>query len=216
MKRLVCLLTVLSVVMGASLVASAFSLDGDASYLFGLGKEAKGQGFAANAKVEVFDNIFADAAFSFINFKNEDKGETRADTFLTIGGLYRVASEEDLEVFVGGGYGMLSFTATGPENDEEVEELDAEPSNDNKGSGFYGKFGFKFVPAEKFTLLADVSYAPKFKFGEEDAKSLLSARATVAYEVMENISVQGTIKHYRSGDDINSGILVGGGVSFTF
>ncbi|MGB4430291.1 MAG: hypothetical protein WBJ15_00395, partial [Limnochordia bacterium] len=88
--------------------------------------------------------------------------------------------------------------------------------NDTKGSGFYGKFGFKFVPAEKFTLLADVSYAPKFKFGEEDAKSLLSARATVAYEVMENISVQGTIKHYRSGDDINSGILVGGGVSFTF
>lgn len=209
MKRLVCLLTVLSVVMGASLVASAFSLDGDASYLFGLGKEAKGQGFAANAKVEVFDNIFADAAFSFINFKNEDKGETRADTFLTIGGLYRVASEEDLEVFVGGGYGMLSFTATGP-------ELDAETSDDTKGSGFYGKFGFKFVPAEKFTLLADVSYAPKFKFGEEDAKSLLSARATVAYEVMENISVQGTIKHYRSGDDINSGILVGGGVSFTF
>jgi len=116
-KRLVCLLTVLSVVMGASLVASAFSLDGDASYLFGLGKEAKGQGFAANTKVEVFDNIFADAAFSFINFKNEDKGETRADTFLTIGGLYRVASEEDLEVFVGGGYGMLSFTATGPEDD---------------------------------------------------------------------------------------------------
>lgn len=209
MKRLVCLLTVLSVVMGASLVASAFSLDGDASYLFGLGKEAKGQGFAANTKVEVFDNIFADAAFSFINFKNEDKGETRADTFLTIGGLYRVASEEDLEVFVGGGYGMLSFTATGP-------ELDAETSDDTKGSGLYGKFGFKFVPAEKFTLLADVSYAPKFKFGEEDAKSLLSARATVAYEVMENISVQGTIKHYRSGDDINSGILVGGGVSFTF
>lgn len=207
MKRLVCLLTVLSVVMGASLVASAFSLDGDASYLFGLGKEAKGQGFAANTKVEVFDNIFADAAFSFINFKNEDKGETRADTFLTIGGLYRVASEEDLEVFVGGGYGMLSFTATGPEDDEEETP---------KGSGFYGKFGFKFVPAEKFTLLADVSYAPKFKFGEEDAKSLLSARATVAYEVMENISVQGTIKHYRSGDDINSGILVGGGVSFTF
>lgn len=209
MKRLVCLLTVLSVVMGASLVASAFSLDGDASYLFGLGKEAKGQGFAANAKVEVFDNIFADAAFSFINFKNEDKGET-ADTFLTIGGLYRVASEEDLEVFVGGGYGMLSFTATEP------EDVEGDTSNDTKGSGFYGKFGFKFVPAEKFTLLADVSYAPKFKFGEEDAKSLLSARATVAYEVMENISVQGTIKHYRSGDDINSGILVGGGVSFTF
>ncbi len=206
MKRLVCLLTVLSVVMGASLVASAFSLDGDASYLFGLGKEAKGQGFAANTKVEVFDNIFADAAFSFINFKNEDKGET-ADTFLTIGGLYRVASEEDLEVFVGGGYGMLSFTATESEDDQEETP---------KGSGFYGKFGFKFVPAEKFTLLADVSYAPKFKFGEEDAKSLLSARATVAYEVMENISVQGTIKHYRSGDDINSGILVGGGVSFTF
>lgn len=209
MKRLVCLLTVLSVVMGASLVASAFSLDGDASYLFGLGKEAKGQGFAANTKVEVFDNIFADAAFSFINFKNEDKDD-HADTFLTIGGLYRVASEEDLEVFVGGGYGMLSFTATGP------EDVEGETSNDTKGSGFYGKFGFKFVPAEKFTLLADVSYAPKFKFGEEDAKSLLSARATVAYEVMENISVQGTIKHYRSGDDINSGILVGGGVSFTF
>ena len=39
MKRLVCLFAVMSIVLGASLAAGAVSIDGDVSYLFGLGNQ---------------------------------------------------------------------------------------------------------------------------------------------------------------------------------
>lgn len=195
MKRLIAVLAVLTMVLGASLAAGAVSVDGDVSYLIGLGQQ-KGQGFAAHAQVEVMKDIFADASFVSASFKDgEEKGPS--DTLLTIGGLYRVANEEDLQIFVGGGYAMLTH-------------------KHDKGQGLFGKFGFKLIPAPKFTLFADVAFAPKLKLGE-GSKTLTTARATVAYEVMENISVQGTVKHYRVSDsDITSGILVGGGVSVTF
>lgn len=198
MKRLIAVLAVLTMVLGASLAAGAVSVDGDVSYLIGLGQQ-KGQGFAAHAQVEVMKDIFADASFVSASFKDgEEKGPS--DTLLTIGGLYRVANEEDLQIFVGGGYAMLTH---------KQDEAD-------KGQGLFGKFGFKLIPAPKFTLFADVAFAPKLKLGE-GSKTLTTARATVAYEVMENISVQGTVKHYRVSDsDITSGILVGGGVSVTF
>ena len=97
MKRLVCMLAVLAVVFGASLAAGAVSVEGDASYLMGFG-DNKGQGFAAHAKVELMAEVFADAGFSYVTF-----GEERTETLLTLGGLYRVASEEDLQIFIGGG-----------------------------------------------------------------------------------------------------------------
>lgn len=200
MKRLIAVLAVLTMVLGASLAAGAVSVDGDVSYLIGLGQQ-KGQGFAAHAQVEVMKDIFADASFVSASFKDgEEKGPS--DTLLTIGGLYRVANEEDLQIFVGGGYAKVAAVDTTDEAD--------------KGQGLFGKFGFKLIPAPKFTLFADVAFAPKLKLGE-GSKTLTTARATVAYEVMENISVQGTVKHYRVSDsDITSGILVGGGVSVTF
>jgi len=208
-KRLIAVLAVLTMVLGASLAAGAVSVDGDVSYLIGLGQQ-KGQGFAAHAQVEVMKDIFADASFVSASFKDgEEKGPS--DTLLTIGGLYRVANEEDLQIFVGGGYAMLTH------KHDEVAAVDTTDEADKgQGQGLFGKFGFKLIPAPKFTLFADVAFAPKLKLGE-GSKTLTTARATVAYEVMENISVQGTVKHYRVSDsDITSGILVGGGVSVTF
>ncbi|MFY9361044.1 MAG: hypothetical protein WAQ06_06830 [Limnochordia bacterium] len=196
MKRLVCMLAVLAVVFGASLAAGAVSVEGDASYLMGFG-DNKGQGFAAHAKVELMAEVFADAGFSYVTF-----GEERTETLLTLGGLYRVASEEDLQIFIGGGYAMLTL----PENAEE-----------NKGNGIFGKFGFTLIPGPKMTLVADVGYAPHVKLnGADDPVSLITARATLSYEVMENIAVQGTVKHYRAGKDIQSGVLIGGGVAISF
>lgn len=204
MKRLIAVLAVLTMVLGASLAAGAVSVDGDVSYLIGLGQQ-KGQGFAAHAQVEVMKDIFADASFVSASFKDGEE-KRPSDTLLTIGGLYRVANEEDLQIFVGGGYAKVAAVDTTDEADK----------GQGQGQGLFGKFGFKLIPAPKFTLFADVAFAPKLKLGE-GSKTLTTARATVAYEVMENISVQGTVKHYRVSDsDITSGILVGGGVSVTF
>ncbi|MGB4684561.1 MAG: hypothetical protein WBI51_08930 [Limnochordia bacterium] len=202
MKRLVCMLAVLAVVFGASLAAGAVSVEGDASYLMGFG-DNKGQGFAAHAKVELMAEVFADAGFSYVTF-----GEERTETLLTLGGLYRVASEEDLQIFIGGGYAMLTLT-------EKV--VAAEENGDGKkGNGIFGKFGFTLIPGPKMTLVADVGYAPRFKLNADDRVSLITARATLSYEVMENIAVQGTVKHYRAGKDIQSGVLIGGGVAISF
>ncbi|WP_461365336.1 hypothetical protein [Candidatus Darwinibacter acetoxidans] len=202
MKRLVCMLAVLAVVFGASLAAGAVSVEGDASYLMGFG-DNKGQGFAAHAKVELMAEVFADAGFSYVTF-----GEERTETLLTLGGLYRVASEEDLQIFIGGGYAMLTLT-------EKV--VAAEENGDGeKSNGIFGKFGFTLIPGPKMTLVADVGYAPRFKLNADDRVSLITARATLSYEVMENIAVQGTVKHYRAGKDIQSGVLIGGGVAISF
>lgn len=204
MKRLVCMLAVLAVVFGASLAAGAVSVEGDASYLMGFG-DNKGQGFAAHAKVELMAEVFADAGFSYVTF-----GEERTETLLTLGGLYRVASEEDLQIFIGGGYAMLTLTEKGVAADEEN-------GGGKKGNGIFGKFGFTLIPGPKMTLVADVGYAPRFKLnGADDRVSLITARATLSYEVMENIAVQGTVKHYRAGKDIQSGVLIGGGVAISF
>jgi len=201
-KRLVCMLAVLAVVFGASLAAGAVSVEGDASYLMGFG-DNKGQGFAAHAKVELMAEVFADAGFSYVTF-----GEERTETLLTLGGLYRVASEEDLQIFIGGGYAMLTLTEKGAA---------AEENGDGEKGGIFGKFGFTLIPGPKMTLVADVGYAPRFKLnGADDAVSLITARATLSYEVMENIAVQGTVKHYRAGKDIQSGVLIGGGVAISF
>ena len=202
MKRLVCMLAVLAVVFGASLAAGAVSVEGDASYLMGFG-DNKGQGFAAHAKVELMAEVFADAGFSYVTF-----GEERTETLLTLGGLYRVASEEDLQIFIGGGYAMLTLTEKG---------VAAEGNGDDeKGTGIFGKFGFTLIPGPKMTLVAEVGYAPRFKLNADDRVSLITARATLSYEVMENIAVQGTVKHYRAGKDIQSGVLIGGGVAISF
>ena len=66
-------------------------------------------------------------------------------------------------------------------------------------------------------LVADVGYAPHFKLDVvDDPFSLITARSTLSIEVLENIAVQGTVKHYRAGKDIQSSVLIGGGVAISF
>ena len=177
----------------------AVSVEGDASYLMGFG-DNKGQG-CRPCQSGLMAEVFAD--FSYVTF-----GEERTETLLTLGGLYRVASEEDLQIFIGGGYAMLTLTEKG---------VAAEENGDGeKGNGIFGKFGFTLIPGPKMTLVADVGYAPRIKLnGADDAVSLITARATLSYEVMENIAVQGTVKHYRAGR-ISERCLIGGGVAISF
>jgi len=208
-KKPICFVVVLGILLVAtSFVASAVSFEGDASYLLGLGKP-KSNGFTANAMIEVMDHVFIDGSFLSTSSKTDGDGdngaaEGQSRSLLSVGGLYRPVNDADLKVFVGAGFLRLT-NKTG----------DSEP---DAGQGIYAKFGFKFLPMPQLSLTADVSFAPKYK-GETDDLSgtLLSARATVAYEIIEGVGLQGTVKHYRtSAKTAVSDILVGGGVSFSF
>lgn len=207
MKKPVCFLVVLSVLfVVTSFVASATSFEGDASYLVGVGG-SKSRGFVAHAMFEVIDHVLVDGSFLNTNATEAASGEgvdtTQSNSLFTAGGLYRVVNDADLQVFVGGGYLGLTTKSTG--------------SNDSSGHGIYAKFGFRFLPLPELSLMADVSYAPKYKADTDVSGYLVSARATASYELMEGVGVQGTIKHYRTSLTASSrDILVGGGVTFRF
>ena len=209
MKKPICFFVVLGIlVIATTFVANAVSFEGDVSYLFGIG-DSKSRGFAAHAMVEVMDQIIADGSFLSTN-ATKANGDASEETSLrtnliSVGGLYRPVNDSDLEVFVGAGFLKLTVQETG--------------SDDVSGQGIYGKFGFKFLPMSQLSIMADVSYAPKYKERDTNAASghLISARATASYEVMEGLEVQGTIKHYRASVAPKaSDILIGGGVTFRF
>lgn len=207
-KKSIYFLVILSVLfVSTSFVASAISFEGDASYLVGVGT-SKSQGFVAHAMIEVIDHIFADGSFLNTNVKKSTGGEgadsTENNSLFTIGGLYRPVNDSDLQVFVGAGYLGLTTKVTG--------------SSDSSGQGIYGKFGFRFLPLPQLSLMADVSYAPLYKEKDTDKSGhLVSTRATASYEVMDGVSVQGTIKHYRTSVTTSQkDILVGGGITFRF
>lgn len=204
MKKPICFLVVLGILfVSTTFVANAISFEGDASYLFGIG-DSKSRGFAAHAMVEVIDQIFADGSFLNTN-STASEGSSMRNSLISIGGLYRPVNDADLDVFVGAGFLRLTTQGTG---------LD-----DVSGRGIYGKFGFKFLPMPQLSIMADVSYAPKYKDKDTEKVSghLISARATVSYEVMDGLAVQGTIKHYRASvAPKTSDILIGGGVTFRF
>lgn len=193
MEKTIGLLIVVSLVLGMSLAAAAVSFEGDASILFGLG-ENKRRGLAIHGRADVYEELFADA--SFVTSSPTGDGTTEAgQSLLTLGGLYRVVHDSDLQVFVGGGWTQLT-------------------AGESKGHGLYGKFGFKLIAMPKLTLTADVAYAFKYAVGEQ-AGSLTAARATLAYDVAENVAVQGTIHHQRA-LQAETLLLVGGGVAFRF
>ena len=200
MKKPVWFLVVLSVLLVSSFAVSAETLEGDASYLFGIG-DTESRGFSVHAMAEVVANILADA--SFLSTSAAPTGDDNSSRQMISGGaLYRVVTESDLEVFAGGGFVQLTTKTTG--------------TDDLKGRGIYGKFGFKFLPIDKVFVMADVSFAPKYKVGEAQG-NLISARATVSYEVMTGLGLQGTIKHYRTSTGAAiSDTLVGGGLTFSF
>lgn len=203
MKRTICLLMILTVLLGASMVASAVTFEGDASYLVGVSSK-KGSGFAVHAKAEVISQVFVDGSFLTSSAAKEEGAESSLrHQLLTAGALYRPVIDPDLHVFVGAGYARL--TSREPGASEAVV-----------GQGIYGKFGLKMLPMPKLTLVADVAFTPKYKVGN-DTGTMTTARATLAYEVLDNLEVQATIKHYRATTpDTANNTLIGGGVSFSF
>jgi len=205
-KKSIFFLVVLCVLLvSTTFVASAVSFEGDASYLFGLGS-SKSRGFAAHAMVEVIDDVFADGSFLSTTAKTaagDGPEETLSNSLISVGGLYRPVNDPDLGVFVGAGFLRLSTKAAG--------------ADDLIGQGLYGKFGFKFLPTPQLTVVADVSYAPRYKEGTDKPGSFVSARAAVSYEVMDGLGLQGTIKHYKASvAPVTSDTLVGAGLTFRF
>ncbi|HKM42829.1 MAG TPA: hypothetical protein VJZ70_02450 [Limnochordia bacterium] len=199
-------LCVCTLFVSTTFVASAVSFEGDASYLFGLGS-SKSRGFTAHAMVEVLDDVFVDGSFLSTSTKvavdaAEEKG--LSNSLIGVGGLYRTVNDPDLAVFVGAGFLRLTTKETG--------------ADDLIGQGIYGKFGFRFLPMPQLSVVAEISYAPKYKEKDTDTSgSLLSTRGTVSYEIMDGLGLQGTIKHYRASvTPASSDILVGGGITFRF
>lgn len=199
--RKVGLLLVLSFLLVASVTVSAVTFDGDASYLLGVSSQ-KGSGFAVHAKAELIDQVFVDGSF-LTSSAEKAEGQTRSlgHQLVTAGALYRPVIDADLHVFVGGGYAGLT-----------VNPVEGETA---KGSGLYGKFGFKMIPTDQLTLEADLIFAPRYKVDEESG-SLTTARATLGYEVYPNLKVQATLKHYKASPGEVKNTLVGGGLSFSF
>lgn len=204
MKKPICFLVVLVILLvSTSFVASAVSFEGDVSYLFGIGG-AQSRGFAAHAMAEVVDQVLVDGTLLSTRVKDAEGSETNPrHQLFSIGGLYRPVAESELELFAGAGYIHLATQEKG---------LD-----DVRGGGIYGKFGLKVKSKEKVSLVADLSYAPKYKEDGKALGNLMSARATVSYEIMDDLGLQGTFRYYKtSGAPVTSDTLIGGGVTFWF
>ena len=203
MKKPICFLVVLVILLvSTSFVASAVSFEGDVSYLFGIGG-AQSRGFAAHAMAEVVDQVLVDGTLLSTWVKDAEGSETNPrHQLFSVGGLYRPVAESELELFVGAGYIHLATQEKG---------LD-----DVRGGGIYGKFGLKVKPMEKVSLVADLSYAPKYKEEEKPLGHLISARATVSYKVTDDVALQGTARYYKKSAPITQDTLIGGGVTFWF
>jgi hypothetical protein len=216
MKK-VSILWALVLVLIMSVAAGATSFQADGSYLFGFGEQtsvkSESRGLLVNGSVEIVPNLLADGSFLTLNYTKLGAEEITAELpekaiserVITIGGLYRVVTEPDLQVVVGAG--LADYKVARGKNDPEVKT----------GKGIYGKLGFTFQVMPKANLLADLSYAPKFKNDEKDG-TLLTARATVSYDLVHDISVQGTVKYYKT--DIagvtSTNTMVGGGLVLSF
>jgi hypothetical protein len=201
-KKPICFMLVFLVLLvSTNFVASAAPFEGDVSYLFGIGGSGS-QGFSAHALAELVEQVLVDGTFLSTRAKEAEEEEiTSSRQLWSIGGLYRPVAESEMELFVGAGFLQL-----------QVKEKGSEAV---RGSGIYGKFGLKVMPMEKLSLLADLSYAPKYKEDEEELGHLFSARATLSYQVMDDLGLQGTVRYYKTSTE-HSDTLVGGGVTFWF
>lgn len=199
MKKPICFLLVFLVLLvSTNFVASAAPFEGDVSYLFGIG-DSGSQGFSAHALAELVEQVLVDGTFLSTWPKEAEEGVTSSRQLWSIGGLYRPVAESEMELFVGAGF----------------LQLREESSETVRGSGIYGKFGLKVMPMEKLSLLADLSYAPKYKEDEEESGNLFSARATLSYQVMDDLGLQGTVRYYKT-STAHRDTLVGGGLTFWF
>lgn len=221
MKKINVVWGALALVLLFSFSVGAASFQVDGSYLFGFGEhgslKSESNGFAVHGSVEIIPNVLVDGSFLSLNYTKlgTDKITTAvpekalSERVVTFGGLYQVVSDQDLQVFVGAGLANYNSEAG---KDTKVE---------GKGKGIYGKLGLNFELMPKVNLLADLSYAPKFKYEEKDG-TFVTARATVSYDLFNDISLQGTAKYYKTdvsgqtGDVTSANTLVGGGVVFSF
>lgn len=217
MKKINVLWSALALVLLFTFTVGAASFQVDGSYLLGSGEhgenvalKSKSRGFALHGSVELIPHVLADGSFLSLNYTELGTDKITVGTndirenVITVGGLYQVVSDSDLQVFVGAGLANYNVTLG------ETDPL--------KGKGIYGKFGLNFEVMPKVNLLADLSYAPKFKL-EEKPGNFLTARATVSYDIMSDISVQGTAKYYKLDVDgvlTSTNTMVGGGVVFSF
>lgn len=211
MKKLVSLTVLFTILMTFSLVVQARTMEADGSAFYGFGEQGTAKteswGFAVHALVEAMPDVFVDASFlhtSVLKAGGEklQDGTSMGQQLISLGALYKTVSDSDLQVLVGGGFLMR----TAKETDQE----------DHKGSGIYGKIGIKLLPSPKITIVADLSYSPKYKTKAEKG-SLISSRAMVSYQVMPNLTIQASLKHYKErATTTASNTLIGGGVAFSF
>lgn len=202
MKKALVLCVTSVLIFLLSFGAAAFTADVDGNYLLTVGDGPKLRGVSVGARAEVYDNVLLDGSFLSVKEKDTDVSES----LITVGGLYRVVTEPDLNVFVGLGFASFNDGTVGDDDD------DAKAAN-----GIYGKVGIKFNVAPGVNLLADLGYAPKLKAGEEDSGALLSARASVGYQVIDNVAVQVKVEHYSvANGEKKARTLFGGGVAVNF
>lgn len=203
MKRILMLVVTAVLILSLSLGAAAFSLDAEGAYLLSPEKDSGVRGFSVSASAEVYSNLLLDGLFLSVRDDSEI-----AEQLIRAGGMYRVVTEDDLQVFIGLGFASFKDTSEESESDPDDE--------DHSGQGVYGKLALKTALSPRISLTADLGYAPKFKFGGDDA-TLLTARAGAGYLVLDNLALQVKVEHYRVGEDKDrSRTLVGGGVAVNF
>lgn len=198
----ICLILVFS--MAGSGYAASISADG--SYLLGSttvgGEKTNQQGFLVGVDGELYSNIMLEGRFLSIAASGQEN--TGSQSLISGSLAYRVLQEADLEVLVGAGYTVYTSSLS---DDADAKE---------NGSGLYGKLGVKFRPGPKLAVVGDVTYAPGLKFAEDNSKPLLTGRLSLSYEVLHQLSVQGTVMRLSIDSSETSSVLYGGGIFLQF
>ena len=207
MKRCSTVAMCLLFVLAWANLASAVSFTADGAFVLGNSGSAKVRGFVAGVEGEVYSNIFLEGRFLNVSPAKDEEGNS--ESMLRADLTYRVLHEADLEVLVGGGYASYSIQL--PKADDDNEDSSEPVSLSEKGDGFFGKVGVKFAPAPKLVVSGDVAYAPGLDFGDHDSRTLVSGRVSLSYEVLDQVSVQGTLMRTSVGSA--STFLYGGGIT---
>ncbi|HHU60871.1 MAG TPA: hypothetical protein GXZ55_02770 [Natronincola sp.] len=195
MKKFMVIFAVFCLMLLSSLPADAFSFDLNASYYLGLtskGIDINSGGFGASGKAGIIGDLWVDG--SFLSTKNQQ---------LVSGGiLYRIVSERDLDVLLGGGYLGLD------PKDADASEL--------KGRGVYWRMALKYLPVSNLVVSGEISYVPFYKSGEEK-ESLVLGKAAISYELYRNLGVQLSVKNHKTiKKEASTGPLVGLGLAFRY
>lgn len=210
MKRYSAVVLCLLFVLTCARLASAASFSADAAYVLGKSGSTEMRGFLAGVEGEVYSNIFLEGRFLNVSPAKDEEGSTES---LLYGALsYRVLQEADLDVLVGGGY--TTFNIQLPAVDDNDGDLEADQPSSEKGDGFFGKLGVRFTPIPRLVVSGDVAYSPGLSFEDNDSRTLITGRVLLSYEVLEQVSVQGTV--VRTSVGTANTLLYGGGITLQF